>query len=234
MVLGAAGSGKSFLSRMVAQGLAAGVHPFTLDRITPVRTLLVDLENSPDQVAEEAVGPLAQVQRLGEAVGDRGWIWSRPEGINLREPRDAALLERVIAQTEPDVLCLGSLKDAYRRGRSDWDVAALETQDVFKRLRSRYGLGLWLEHHMPRKEGSGHTGTPFGGMLWESWPTHGRWLRRVGERVPLYTLEATFRGDRGERPGIPIGLQRGGRLPFTAIFDEGELEILLEAAGARQ
>lgn len=228
LVLGAAGSGKSMLSRQVAMCLAAGVHPFKLHRIDPVRTLLVDLENSPDQTAEESSGLLAGVRRLGDPEG-RGFIWPHPEGLNLRTHADAALLERVIVQTEPQVLCMGSLYNAYRRGRDDWDTAAEDVQAVLKRLRARYGLGLWLEHHMPRgKDGAGHSGSPYGGTAWEKWPTHGRWLRRGSERGDVFLLAATFRGDRGERD-LPAGLRRGGRLPWTAVYDEAELELLIEA-----
>lgn len=227
MILGAAGAGKSFLSRQLAMCLAAGLHPFTLKSVTPVRTLLVDLENAPDQVAEESTGLRLGVRRLGGDSADRGWIWPHPEGFDLRKPADAALLERVVAQVEPDVLCMGSLYNAYRRGRDDWDTAAEDVQAVLKRLRTRYGLGLWLEHHMPRKEGSGHTGTPYGGTAWEKWPTHGRVLRRLTDKMPLFGLEATFRGDRGERD-LPVALMRGGKLPLTAIFEEAEVDMYLQ------
>lgn len=225
MILGAPGVGKSYLSRMVAMCLAAGIHPFKITPTAPVRTLLVDLENAPDQVAEEAHGLLAGVRSIADTAG-RGFIWPHPEGLNLRDRADAALLERVIIQTEPQVLCMGSLYNAYRRGRDDWDTAAEDVQAVLKRLRSKYGLGLWLEHHMPRKEGSGHTGTPFGGTAWERWPTHGRWLRRDGG---AYRLAATFRGDRGERD-LPAGLTRGGRLPWSSVWDEEQLRLLAEGS----
>lgn len=230
MILAAAGAGKSFLSRQICTAIAAGVHPFTLHRIPPRRTLLVDLENAPGQVAEESAPLLDQVKRLGDWVEDRGWVWMRTEGLNLRQRRDAQLFERVIAETRPEVVAFGSLYNAYSRGSDGWDTAAEEVQDVLKRLRKKYGLAFWLEHHMPVASGGGHTGTPFGGTSWMRWPTHGRVLKRVGGRNPLYALERdTFRGDRGKRE-IPVGLQRGGRLPWTAIFDEDEFEILREAS----
>lgn len=229
MLLGAAGVGKSVLSRLVAMCLAAGVHPFYQTSIKPVRTLLVDLENAPDQVAEEGDSLLMGVRRFGELEG-RAMVWAHPEGLNLRKRADAMLLERVIDQAQPDVLCMGSLYNAYRRGSDDWDTAAEDVQGVLKGLRSKYNLGLWLEHHMPRQNGGGHTGTPFGGTMWERWPTHGRWLRRAtGQpegRSPLYLLEQTFRGDRGERD-LPLGFLRGGRLPLTAIWDQAEIDDLM-------
>jgi hypothetical protein len=231
LILAAPGAGKSFLSRTVVTALSSGVHPFTLDRITPVRTLLVDLENAPGQVADESLPLLGQVKRLGQGTEDRGWVWMRPEGLNLRRREDAALFERVIAETRPDVVAFGSLYNTYQRGNDGWDTAAEEVQAVLKRLRSRYDLAFWAEGHMVRAQGGGHTGTPFGGTSWERWPTHGRVLKRATDKAPIFLLEAgTFRGDRGPRPGIPIALTRGGRLPFTAIYEEGELEQLIDAA----
>lgn len=226
MVLGGSGAGKSFLSRLVATSLAAGVHPFTLKPVEPVRTLLVDLENAPDQVAEETEPLLTAVERIGDpaALEANARVWMHPEGFNLRKRPDAQLLERVIAQSEPQVVCMGSLYNAYRRGRDDWDTAAEEVQDVLKKLRSRYSLGLWLEHHMPRATGGrGHTGTPYGGTMWERWPTHGRHLYRADCAAPVYLFDRAFRDDRGERD-LPLAFVRGGRLPLTAVFDKVELD----------
>lgn len=233
LILGGSGAGKSSLSRQVAQCLAAGVHPFRLSPIMPVRTLLVDLENAPDQAAEESAAQLTGLRLLRSGhdldPGDRGWVWPHPDGLDLRKDADARLLERVIAQTRPDVLCMGSLYNAYRRGRDSWEVAAYEVQDVLKRLRSRYGLGLWLEHHMPRAEAGGHTGKPFGGIAWEQWPTHGRWLLRDAKAPGLYLLRESFRGDRGRRE-LPVALRRGGKLWWTAVWDEEELQMIRDGA----
>lgn len=231
LILAAPGAGKSFLSRLVCTSLAAGLHPFTLERITPVRTLLVDLENAPGQVADEAAPLLGQVKRIGGDLEDRGWVWMRPEGLNLRRHEDAALFERVIAETNPDLVAFGSLYNAYKRGSDGWDVAAGDVQDVLKKLRSRYDLAYWVEHHMGRGTGGvGHTGTPYGGTDWEKWPTHGRVLRKAASKGHIYLLEAgTFRGDRGAREGIPLAVERGGKVGLRAIYEEAELELLVSA-----
>lgn len=237
-VLAAPGVGKSFLSRQVVQCLAAGVHPFTLAKIKPVRTLLIDLENAPSQVADENRSSFAQVQRMSGPVGDRGWIWMHQEGLNIRQGEDARRLEQVIAQVRPDVVAFGSLYNAYKRGNDGWDTAAEDVQDVIKRLRKRYDLTFWVEHHMVRQQGGGHTGAPFGGTSWEKWPTHGRILQKAVHpdtgkvvRGDVYSFQpsANFRGDRGRRD-LPVGLHRGGKLPWTAYEDQSEFE--LAAAGA--
>lgn len=237
-VLAAPGVGKSFLSRQIVQCLAAGIHPFTLAKIRPVRTLLIDLENAPSQVAEENRPSFAQVQRLGGPVGDRGWIWMHQEGLNIRKADDARLLEQVIAQVRPDVVAFGSLYNAYKRGNDGWDTAAEDVQDVIKKLRKRYNLTFWVEHHMVRAQGGGHTGSPFGGTSWEKWPTHGRILQKavhpdtgkvVSGDVYSFAPSPNFRGDRGHRE-LPPGLHRGGKLPWTAYEDQAEFERC--AAGA--
>jgi hypothetical protein len=238
-VLAAPGVGKSYLSRQVVQCLAAGVHPFTLDPIAPVRTLLIDLENAPSQVAFENRPSFQQIERMSSdvgEVGDRGWIWMHQEGLNLRTPEHARLLEQVIAQTRPDVVAFGSLYNAYKRGNDGWDTAAEDVQDVLKKLRKRYDLTFWIEHHMVRAQGGGHTGAPFGGTSWEKWPTHGRILERARDehgqlcRASVYQFASSpnFRGDRGERE-LPVGFRRGGRLPWMPIWDEAELDLLAKA-----
>lgn len=230
LVLSAPGAGKSFLSRQVCTSLAAGIHPFTLNRITPVRTLLVDLENAPEQVAEETEPVLTQLRRLGGDVADRGWMFTHMAGFNLRKRDDAALFERAIAETRPDVVAFGSLYNAYDKGRDDWDTAISDVQAVLKRLRARYDVAFWIEHHMSQTAGGGFSGTPYGGTAWGRWATHGRVLRRVTDRAHIYALEAgTFRGDRGQRD-LPVGFTRGGKLPFIAIHEEADFELLVAAA----
>src|SRR5438132_11941606 len=46
VLTGGEGMGKSTLLRQIAIQAAAGVHPFTLEAMTPVRVMLLDLENS--------------------------------------------------------------------------------------------------------------------------------------------------------------------------------------------
>lgn len=229
MVLGGPGAGKSWLSRQVALCVAAGVHPFKPSiRIHPRRTLLVDLENPPSAVRRQADGLYVAVEQMGVPVGDRGHIWRFPEGLNIRKHADAMMLERVVAETRPELVCLGSLYNAYQRGRDDWDTAAEEVKAVFNRLRQRYGVALWLEHHMPRGADGKGTGNPFGSTVWERWPGFGRVLERVGENA--YWLKQTFRQDRDDNRDFPVGLYRGGQLPWSSIWDFTELE----AAADRQ
>jgi replicative DNA helicase len=227
MFLSASGLGKSWLSRQVALCIAAGVHPFLPDvRFPPQRTLLIDLENPPTALRRQSEVVFQQAERFGDPVRDRGWVWRYPQGFNLRKHADALLFERVVAETRPALLCLGSLYNAFQRGSSDWDTAAEEVKAVFNRVRAKYGCALWIEHHMPRAAGGGHQGSPFGSTVWERWPGFGRVLKKVGQNA--YQLDDPFRGDRDAGRDIPVGLYRGGEFPWSSVWDMVELEALAD------
>jgi hypothetical protein len=78
--------------------------------------------------------------------------------------------------------------------------------------------------HAPRGEG-GHRQSPFGSTLWERWPSYGRVISRIGGE--FYDF-AVFRGDREAGREFPAGLQRGGKLPWSPIWDREELELIRE------
>lgn len=229
LILAAPGAGKSWLSRQIAIAVASGVHPFKPRVRIPIkRTLLMDLENPESTVQRQTADPAAAIRHLagGNPMGDTGYIWTYPAGLNIRKRPDAELFERVIAETRPDLVCIGSLYNVFDRGRDDWDTAAEETKRVFNRVRARYGCAFWIEHHMPRATTEGHKPSPFGSTIWERWPSYGRVLQRIGGDA--YELRQTFRGDREAGREFPAGLQRGGLLPWTPIWDEGELDLIKE------
>jgi replicative DNA helicase len=227
MILAAPGVGKSWLSRQVALCVAAGTHPFHAGKpIPPMRTLLIDLENPESTVQRQTSAPFASVHRLaGGGVDDRGFVWLYPAGLNIRKRPDAALFERVIDETGPDLVCIGSLYNLFARGSSDWDTAAEETIAVLNKIRARYRCALWIEHHMPRANEGGHRQSPFGSTLWERWPSYGRVIKRIGGEFYDFTV---FRGDREAGREFPLGLQRGGKLPWSPIWEAEELDLIRE------
>lgn len=231
MILAPAGAGKTTMSRQVCWAIAAGRHPWDPQLAIPEkRSLLIDLENDEGMAADESVDFYGRYDSLGDGVGDRGWIWSRPQGINVRKAEDAALLDQVIGTVKPDVVALGSLYKSFMR-TGDWDTSAGEAREVFDRLRAKHQVAFWIEHHMPKAQDGGTRKSPFGSSMWEWWTSHGRVLERTSDRNPKapYRFSAPFRGDRGKRE-CPVGFTRGGRYPWTAIWDEGELDVLTEAA----
>lgn len=126
------GSGKSTLARQVAVCTAAGLHPFRFGAIEPQRVLVVDVENDPaTAVAEDgtidhasAHGVMLTADRHAEGWDhSRLFVWSRPEGLDLRTRRDAGWLEAAIADHRPDVVVAGPLYKMFPpgqgRGRRD-------------------------------------------------------------------------------------------------------------------
>jgi replicative DNA helicase len=228
MVLGGEGSGKSMMSRQFVQCASAGVQPFKPQvRMPAARTLAIDLEVSEETLSSEA-GPMShQVAKLGDWQGDNAFVWHHPEGLNLRDPRDQAELERRIAQCKPDLVTLGSLYNAYLPGKDSAEQIAGELRALFNRLRFQYAFALVLEHHMPQTDLNGHRpNRPYGSVQWAGWVTHGKVLRFVNPTV--YEI-GSFRNDRGRRDW-PAGISRGGRLPVTPIWEQGELDLIREAS----
>lgn len=234
MILGGEGDGKSWLDRQICLAVAAGVHPFRPNvHIEAKSTLLVDLENAESMVRRQSRPLLSAIVRHGEWVPERAHIWARPDGLNLRKPADAQLLEQVVADTRPALVGLGSLYKAFQRGRDDWDTAASEAREVLDRIRRRHRCAFILEHHMPKGDGLERPRFPFGSSEWQRWVSHGRVMTRIGPNA--WELAATFRQDRDLRD-YPLGLTRGGEFPWSPIYDLTELEYLREQpeAGPRR
>lgn len=230
MILAPPGAGKTTLSRQLCWAIAAGRHPFRMSvPIDPRRTLLIDLENDEGMIADESADWYGRITSNGEDCGDRGWIWSRPQGLNIRDAADARLLDQVIGDTKPDFVALGSLYKSFIR-QGDWDQAAGEARAVFDRLRQRHQIAFWLEHHMPKAQGGQRSPTPFGSSVWEWWASHGRVLQKaVDSPASPYKFSPDFRGDR-RKVEMPVGFTRGRHIPWEPIWDEGELQLLTEAA----
>lgn len=228
LLLAGEGGGKSWFNRQFVLCLAAGIHPFrTHERITPVRTLLCDLENAVDMLSHESRLLGHQVLNLAEIneadLDERSAVFQREDGINLRDRRDAMLLERVVAETRPQVLGIGSLYNTFRRAGDAWDTAAEEVRLVLNRIRRRYGCALIIEHHAPAAQGGARPMSPYGGSDWMKWPSLGRFITRVGAN--MYELGSYREADRLERKAMPIGLYRGGPLPWSPVWDPTELRF---------
>ena len=89
-IVAAEGAGESTLLRQIAICAAQGIDPFRFCAIPPVRTLIVEGENSLAAIAETDAKLDDQARRhAGERYDpERCRVWSRPGGLDLREPRD--------------------------------------------------------------------------------------------------------------------------------------------------
>jgi len=219
MTVAAEGVGKTMLARQVAICCAAGTHPFTYSRIEPVRTLFVDLEN-PERIIRRTA------RRIVETVNNQ-WpdrqattadLWIKPDGIDLLKPHDRSRLEDAIERSRPQLLVMRPLYMAFvdPGGRSAESVA-IEIAMYLDRLRERYGVALWLEHHAPLGNSlSGRDLRPMGSAVWMRWPEFGYALAPDPTApTPEYDVKQ-WRGPRDMREW-PARLRRGRLLPFEVV-----------------
>lgn len=228
LIVAPEGVGKSVCARQIAIAAAQGLEPFTGRRAScAARTLLIDLENPDDAIAETA-RPISDhaAKITGYDTGDLAWIWRRPAGINLRERRDSAALAGVIERTKPDLVVLGPLYKAYRStARESDELAAGEVQAVLDDLRTRHDFALLMEHHAPKGGGLGARDlVPYGSSLWLRWPELGLKLIPCNddEGPPGSLRVGKWRMDRMKH-GWPDRLDRGGlgAFPWVGYWRNG-------------
>jgi DnaB-like helicase N terminal domain/AAA domain len=216
------GVGKSTCARQAAVMTACGRHVFTGAAIDPARTLIVDFEN-PSASAQRALGKL-----LREADAIPGWdpdrchIWSRPGGIDLRNPSDARLLTTVIGKTSPQLICGGPLyKMSVDRGERAEQLYSSVTA-FLDQVRERFGCALWLEAHAPLSQGGKRDMRPFGSGIWSRWPEFGLALTPSNDTAdgPGALHVSSFRGHREDRVW-PVKLRRSLPWPWTGIYPPG-------------
>lgn len=218
VIVGGEGRGKSVLVRQLAMLAAQGIHPLGFERGTPLRTLLVDLENPPDAIVQTCVPIRGQVQRSYDYEPGRAWLWHRPQGINLRTRAHQAELGAVVAATQPDVVLLGPLYKAYSRDSRETDEqATADVQRVFDDLRTRFGFALVLEHHAPQDNAGFRTMRPYGSSLWLRWPEIGLGMEKDPDNHGSIKL-TRWRGDR-MKSMWPDRIDRGQVWPWTGHWD---------------
>lgn len=220
VLVGAEGSGKSVLLRQLAACAAQGVHPFRFSRILPIRTLTIDAENSLAAIAESGSRLDMTLQQTAKDRydPDRYRIWSRPGGVDLRNPKDRAALVREVRRQKPQLVCAGPVyKLGQRHANESYEDAAEGVQRVLDDLRTRFGFALVLEHHAAKGYQGSREMAPFGSQRWLAWPEMGIGLR-LGQDKSL-TL-TRFRGDR-MASDWPDRLGRAQLYPFEGIWQHG-------------
>jgi replicative DNA helicase len=215
------GIGKSTLLRQIAMCAAQGIHPLRHDSIEPVRALVMDAENPRAAIAETGAALDRQARRSAADGYDprRCLVWSRPGGVDLRDPRARADVVREIRSARPQLVVAGPVyKLGRRRERESYEDAAEEVLGVLDDLRTRFGFALVLEHHAPKAQGGFRELAPFGSQRWLAWPELGISLRAEKDGTGLRV--GRFRGDR-LRCSWPDRLQRGSVWPFEGIWMNG-------------
>ena len=207
------GTGKSTLLRQWAVQLAAGIHPFTHAPQTPVRVVLLDLENSERQIRRKIRPLVHQAHGLNP---DNLIIAARPEGLELNQPTDRAWLDTLLDQTRPDILIGGPIYKMAGGNPND-EVDAKPAAMALDRMRVKYDIALVLEAHTKKStdgQAKNRAKEPFGWSGWMRWPEFGVHLSATGEITH-------WRGMRDERD-IPQMLTRGGIWPWSPVMDPDE------------
>ena len=205
-VTGGEGAGKSTLLRQIGVPTASGIHPFTMEKIHPLRVLLVDLESSPAHVRRE-------LRRLRVAAGSDYQpgglhVIARPQGLDLfAQTEDVAWLGREVAAARADLLAIGpptrcpqaTLPRRRSPGpsRNPWTICGPPTALLCSW--SCTPAMAWSGGRRPER--------PIGASAWLRWPEFGLHLRADGSL-------GRWRGDRDVRDW-PAALRRGGDWPWT-------------------
>lgn len=221
MVTGPPGKGKSTLMRQMAIFAAAGIHPFQLTPIDPLRVLVIDRENTQAQWARKSEVMYAQAHALGRGdLVKQLVLHCKPKNMDLAKDRDLGTVHRVIDEEGPfDIVQIGPLYKLAPRALQTDDEAAPIT-NALDSIRERGACLLIEAHAVKDKNGSL---APRGSAALMGWPEFGRGLSQDLADPRKWHLEE-WRGDRDERD-IPSALYRGGPVPWMA---EGVSEAILQ------
>lgn len=218
------GVGKTELAHQLALAAAQGIHPFAGTSMPRIGTLLCDFENPDERIVDGFERVTAAVKRA-DYMEHQAWLWHEEGGINVRQRADRGRLEAVIAAVQPQLVCIGPIYKLYAKTSRETDEdAARECMAVLDDLRSRYGFGLFLEHHAPKKQAGVREMSPYGSSFWLRWPEFGLSLTRDPERNSNgqneHYLIGRFRHDR-VKASWPSRLSRSkGGLPWSAAWPD--------------
>ena len=219
IVVAAEGVGKTMLARQVALCSAAGLHPFTMSKMRPIRTLTVDLENPERIIRRTSRNIMNAARRFGHTNKVTAELLIKPAGLDLLKPSDRAVLESAIEKTKPELLIMGPLYKSFLDpgGRTSESIA-IEVAKYLDSLRDVYGCAMWLEHHAPLGSSMGSRDLrPFGSAVWSRWPEFGLSLTPDPTATEGYVYNVShFRGARDRRE-FPTKMRRGKVFPFEVI-----------------
>ncbi|ESQ01812.1 hypothetical protein B590_30053 (plasmid) [Streptomyces sp. PVA_94-07] len=223
ILTGNEGGGKSLMLRQIAVRAAAGLHPWRKAAIRPIKALIIDVENSRDQVRPwlakmhaAAEGETASVERGALRVV------IRPEGVDLTQPVDRARLLRLVEAEAPDLIVIGPLYKlaAPRAGEAAEDSARALMAALEAVRAASGGAALLIEAHSPHASQGRRDLRPIGSSLWLRWPEFGFGLGPVTDEPGAEDLRlcdwTPWRGSRSER-AWPERVCMGVTWPWQAV-----------------
>jgi len=224
IVVAEEGAGKSLLLRTIAMSASQGYHPFSHQRIEPVRALIIDLENPTQAITQTAVPYMNMLRELDGASFDaeRLRFFRRPGGIEIRSLSDRAELQREIAFHKPELVCIGPIYKMYRRQTGEsYEDSADEAMAVLDDLRTKHEFALIMEHHAAKgKAGEKRELSPMGSQRWMAWPEIGISLYK-DNRDPTTMHVKRYRGDRLQGVNWPDRIMRDKNWLVEGAWDGG-------------
>jgi replicative DNA helicase len=231
IVVSGEGTGKTTIMRTISMAVAQGHHPFWFSsKIEPRRVLYVDLENPLEVLGEPHVENFIKHIKLYDPdIYDpsRLKVWRRPGGINIRNQRDRADLQREIINHQPDLVCMGPIYKMYSGAGSErLEESTEDTMLILDDLRTRYAFALLLEHHAPKGQaGQKRDMTPFGSQRWLAWPEVGVSLY-ADKNDPRVVQVRRFRGDRLGNVSWPDQIKRDPNTIIMGRWDDRAPDVI--------
>jgi replicative DNA helicase len=211
IVTGPEGFGKTTFIRQIAILAAAGINPMTFDRITPIRVLVVDAENTERQWRRAVRNMTEMAARLGSADPKETMHIAAGHRIDVTKGSHLSEIHRLIDTHKPDMVMIGPLYKLVPKAiTNDDDAAPLIV--ALDSLRER-GVCLIMEAHAGKaqsQEGERDL-RPRGSAALLGWPEFGFGLRPTADKEVVAI--SRWRGDRDER-NWPKKMRRGGRWPW--------------------
>lgn len=226
VLTGMEGAGKSTLFRQMAVTIAAGIHPFTAERIPPRKVLMIDCENGDRHTRRKSRSMYHQAIDIGHpSFKTNLWVELRPDGMDLTSDRDLSWLLRRIVAIQPDVLAIGPFYKMHRGHDASEERTAVKILGALDLVRAN-GSCVLLEAHAGHA--TGRSGLrdlrPRGSSALLGWPEFGYGLRLVPadeeSTAPVRRLAelVPWRGDRDERHW-PTRMERGNDWPWAEAPD---------------
>lgn len=217
LITASEGAGKSVFLAQLAVMAAAGVHPWTLDRVTPCNVLLVDLENPRRLLVRRLNWILGRVDR-SRFDPQRLRPHSRTDGINLTDRADRHWLIDRCQANNADLLVIGPTyrmsSGVAERGDVGGEEQARKVTKALDEIRHRCDVALVMETHAPHGHNGGRDLRPFGSSVWLRWPEFGVGLRRDPDNPKRFTVDH-WRGPRDVRLWPSAVLRDSGPWPWT-------------------
>lgn len=237
MVTGYEGHGKSSLMKQICVQASAGVHPFTLNEVEPIKVLFVDLEN-PKADNYDDFRRLAGIARHHSQVNpgeNMHVVESTPKNLASTEG-SAWLIERVHAH-RPRLITIGPLYNMMGEDASS-EQAVRPVKEVLDYIREKYKCAVIIEHHVPHRSGDVRDVRPIGSSILMRWPAFGFGLAPINEPIQPGQHKATptgvyewsaWRGPRRRNRVWPTHLRWG--TPDTAewMWMEAEPDTIADA-----